>query len=189
MPPLPTIADTYRVTLNWNPAHGITPRNVLHFRKASSDEADLRDSLNSSFGDLMWEAVQQDWAFTSVDILKLDGSSATQTLAVDAQGSLVSGDAIVEACCVISLRTAQRGSRGRGRVFLGPLPESKQSQGIWTAGTTIGAAWASFADAMFVDSWELVVASYVHADAHRVTSIHNDSVIGLQKRRRDQLVH
>lgn len=188
MPPLPTIADTYRVTLNWNAAHGVEPRNVLHFRKASSDEADLAAALEDHFGDAMWEPVQQDWAFTTVDILKLDGTSATQVFPVPAQGSLTSGDGIVEAACIISLRTAQRGSRGRGRIFLGPLAESKQSQGIYTGGTTVGAVWAAFADNMFLDSWELVVASYVHADAHRVSSIHNDSVIGLQKRRRDQLI-
>jgi hypothetical protein len=73
-------------------------------------------------------------------------------------------------------------------VFLGPLAESKQSQGIYTGGD-VGAAWAAFADSLQLSGAALVVASYAHADAHDVTAIHHDSVIGTVRRRLDQLVH
>lgn len=187
MPPLPVIDDVFRVTFNWGGAHGITPRNVIHVRAPLLDEQGVSTALVSSFNDDMWKCVQQDYAFSSMDILKLDGTSATQTINNAAQGSLTSGDSIPEACGIVSLRTAQRGSRGRGRVFLGPVAESQQAQGVIVSPTTTSIAWEAFRDELVDNDAELVVASYVHADANPVTNIIMEPIIGTQRRRLLQL--
>lgn len=187
MPPLPTIANTFRVTFNWGSAHGVTPRNVIHVRAALLDEQGVADALAASFNDDMWILVQQDYAFSSIDVLKLDGTSATQTIAIAAQGSLTSGDSIPEGSGIVSLRTAQRGARGRGRVYLGPIAESKQAQGVVVSPNTTSTAWETFRDDLEGEGAALVVASYVHADANDVTNIICDPIIGTQRRRLLQL--
>lgn len=187
MPPIPTITDVWRVTLNWGIAHGVAPRNVLHFSAPGLTDADIATALDANFTDEMWACVQQDWAFTTVDLLKLDGTSATRTEAVSAQGSLTSGDWIVGAAGVISARTPQRGSRGRGRVYLGPLAESQLTNGLIPNVSTKLAAWEAFRVAMQGDGVPWVVASYVHADSHAVTSVQMDQIPGMVRRRNDQL--
>lgn len=186
MPPLPTITDVFRVTLNWNTAHGIAPRNVLHFFASGATASDIADGFDAHVQSDQFNHVQQDWAFTSIDVLKLDGSSATQTVGVDAVGSLVSGDWIVGTAAVLSLHTAQRGSRGRGRLFLGPLPESRLSNGLIVDPTAIVTAWGTFFSGMSGDGIVPGVASYVHADFHVLTSHRIDLVPGQVRRRNNQ---
>ena len=139
----------------------------------------------------MWDYVQEDYSFDNVDVLKLDGVSAAQNFSVTAQGSLVAGDSIPQSAGVLSFRTTQRGSRGRGRIFLGPIAEDNQAQGIVnnTIRNTVLADWQAFQAALIAASpaCDLVVASYVHADAHLVTTIKADQVVGTIKARVDQL--
>lgn len=185
MPVLPTIADVFRVTLNWNAAHGFSPRNVCHFQAVTGTEADVVAALEASWDDAMWHAVQQDWAFTSVDVLKLDGVSATQTFPVTAQGSLTSGDWVVGTAAVLSLHTAQRGSRGRGRMFLGPIAEARLIGGRVSPSNDIVVGWGAFIASMISEGVPMGVASYAHADFHPITSHRIDSVPGQQRRRND----
>lgn len=185
MPVLPTIADVWRVTFNWNPAHGCSPRNVLHFYAPGKTDADIVSALNGAWDSAMWDSVQQDWSFNTVDLLALDGSSATISAAVTAQGSLVSGDWIFGQAAVISLQTGQRGSRGRGRIYLGPLPESKLSVGLINNTTALALAWTNFFGDMASAGVFPGVASYTHADFNTLVSHRADSVPGSQRRRTD----
>ncbi len=187
MPPLPTIADVYRVTLNWGTAHGITPRNVLHFSAPGLTDADIATAFDANASDDMWKCIQQDWAFTSLDILKLDGTSATTTHAVSAQGSLQSGDWATPVAGVMSLRTPARGSAGRGRVFLGPVAEVQLTSGLLISTAAIGTAWEAFRVGMQAAGTALVVASYVHVTSHPVTNLHMSNIPGVVRRRQDQL--
>jgi hypothetical protein len=186
MPVLPVIPDVFRVTLNWNPAHGVSPRNVMHFSAPSKTASQFPTDLAAAWQTAQWDWVQQDWAFTSVDILKLDGVSSTVTVPLGAQGSLVSGDWIVGACGVLSIKTAQRGSRGRGRLYLGPLPESKLTAGQINNALPISTAWSTFFANAATHGWIGGVASYVHADFHPLTSIRADIIPGMQRRRNNQ---
>jgi len=185
--PLPVISDVFRVTLNWGPAHGLSPRNVLHFEAASGDEVALATTLTDNFTDSMWQPVMQDWAFSSLDIIKLDGVSATVTVPIDPQGSLTSGDWIPNEAVIVSLHTGVRGPKGRGRVYLGPIAESVQNGGLYTSVSSLTTAWSDFANAMSTDGKPWVVASYAHAEAHQVTSLHVPGLVGSQRRRLDAL--
>lgn len=186
MPVLPTITDVLRVTLNWNPAHGITPRNVWHFYAPGKTDAQLVTALNAAWSANLWDWVMQDWAFTTIDILHLDGTSATNTYAVTAQGSAVSGDWLPGVSGVLSYRTSQRGSRGRGRSFFGPMPESKVTNGLVNNAVTVLAAHNAFHGALASSGFFFGVASYKHADFNQVTTTRADTITGSSRRRNDQ---
>ena len=76
MPPLPTIADVFRVTLNWSNTVNHT-HNVLHFKAPGKTVADLEGILDSHATNGMWGAMQSAWLVDSLDILPLDGTSGT----------------------------------------------------------------------------------------------------------------
>jgi hypothetical protein len=137
--------------------------------------------------DNMWLFIQQDWAFSTVDILPLDGTSATNTRPVTAAGSLTSGDWIFGTAAVLTIKTPQRGSRGRGRVYLGPLAESKLTNGLLVDPSTCVGAWSAFLSDMQSDGFNLGVASYVHADFHVASSLTMSIIPGQIRRRNDQL--
>ena len=185
---LPTIANTFRVTLNWHTAHGITPRNVLHILAPSANEVDVANEVDAAFvaATNCFQPMCDDFNFDQMDVIKLDGSSATQTVTVpDGIAGGESGDCIPAACCVVGFHTLQRGARGRGRIYIGPIAEVSQTQGILTSSalTDMASSWATFHDHLITNSMALVVASYVHADQHEVTSVHIDSILGTQRRR------
>lgn len=194
MPPLPVISNVYRISPRWlgtNP-----PANVFHVRSAAPQTASvIGAAIGSALSGValdIYSGVVNTYSFTSVDVLPLDGTSATVTvpLGVTVAGA-GSGDPIREAAFVVSLHTAQRGSRGRGRQYVGPLVEAEQSAGIALPARTaiLTTGWLGFKTnlAAGTPSLELVIASYVHADAHPVTSIRTDSVIGVQRRRLDRI--
>jgi hypothetical protein len=187
MPALPVISNVFRTVLLWNQAHGLAPRNVLHFRGSPGTGAGLASALDTNFADAMWDLVQQDWAFTAVGITPLDGSTAEAIFPVTAQGSTTNGDWNWQVAAAVSIRTAQRGPRGRGRVYLGPVAESRVSSGIFSTGPATITAWNDFADAMAGDGYDLGVASYVHSDFHPATRIAMDLVPATQRRRADSV--
>lgn len=197
MPPLPTIANTYRVTLPWSNNGGIKPINVIHVRKASGTDEQVAEALDAAFNaghhSWMFNVLQDARELTDLEILPLDGSSATmiEGLTTPETGGAGSGELIPQACALVSLHTSTRGPRGRGRVYVGPLLEGDQADGLLNGSraTTMLNGWGEFIAnlASGTPSLELVVASYVHATAATVTSVRIDTVIATQRRRLDQL--
>lgn len=49
--------------------------------------------------------------------------------------------------------------------------------------SSLGVAWADFGASLASNDTPLVVASYVHADAHLVTNLHADAGLGTCRRR------
>jgi len=192
MPVLPTISNVYRITLDWNTNVGITPRNVFHVRKSGSNEVEVAEIIKSGAADHMFAPLSAGWDCPELAILKLDGSSATQFFPVDSGtflGGTTGSDVIPQAAIVVSFHTTQRGPRGRGRMYVGPISENQQAQGAANTTTTadMAVAWAEFISNLDGDGCPMVVASYVHADAHDVITFNIDSLIGTQRRRLDQL--
>lgn len=196
---LPVISDIFRCTLNWSTGGGVTPRNVLHVSNASATEAQVGTSLktvleNASYDVELWGCLNAANVLQSLDIIKLDGSSASITTTMTpgvVKGGAVTGDVIPQACGVVSFHTSQRGPRGRGRIYIGPIMETQQAGGILlgTTVTSMQTAWTNFLTSLAGAAVPipLQVASYVHADAHAVTSASVDTIIGTQRRRLDQL--
>lgn len=196
MPPLPVIAGIFRVTLNWNSDGGITPRNVLHIQTATGDEEEVADALHTALVANV-DAVQMisiNYAVVTYDVLKLDGSSATVTVNApddDARGG-ASGQIMPSTATVLSMRTAQRGPRGRGRLYLGPAAEGLADAGYvpLTQRSTTPAAWQALNEDLLASpiAAGIYVASYVHGTAVPVTSFSVRPPFGTQRRRQNQLV-
>lgn len=192
MPALPTITDVYRVAFNWTTAGAPPAVNVMHFRTTGT-VAQLGTALDTILNtagmdqNCFWP-VAPAYSVHTLDILPLDGSSATstKTLASDFLGG-TSGSPMPQVAGVVTLQTGLRGPQNRGRIFLGPAGEDAQAAGVLTpAGRTamIG-GWAAFLAALAAASpqIELGVASYAHSTFHEVSSIRVNSYMGTQRRR------
>lgn len=190
MPALPVITDTFRVTLDWSPAGGVQPANVLHFFSAGLNEGGISAALEAHLDPRVVDCVSNNFDILGVTVLALDGTSASQTFAwstVITGGS--TGEFSPASCGLVKFQTAQRGPRGRGRMFCGPVAESAMADGL--LGTATGSdmfdGWAASLPALATADCALVVASYAHHDQNAVTAVTVERVLGTQKRRQDQL--
>ena len=187
----------YRIALNWvdTGSVGVRPVNVFHVRAASATVSDIASVVGGALGtngNSVFNNLYTGLEITSIQILPLDGTSAASdwNLPSTVHGS-GAGGVLPQTCQVVSFHSAQRGSRGRGRMYIGPVGETQVNNGLITGSsqTTPLAGFGDFVDDMNADtpSTQLVVASYLHSDAHDVTNIRVDTVTGTQRGRVDQL--
>lgn len=191
MPPLPVIADTFRCTMNFDMTGGVAAHCVAHFASNTGNEADLATEFENHLTSNMIAPLLDAVTVESLDIIALNGVSATQhfTLANTSSGT-TTGDVIPAAAAVLSLHTGQRGPQGRGRLFLGPIGESGNIDGIFSPSllTACVAAWTAFQADLFADGWAQVVASYVHGVNYTVLSHSMRPQLGTVRRRQNQLL-
>lgn len=190
MSPLPVIADTWRASVIFtSPAHALRPVNTLHFRSATGDATDLAVDLAANLEQIQFAGLSSQFTQSQLDVTALDGFSAIQSFPGAGWVGSGTGEFSPASAVVVSFHTAQRGSRGRGRIYYGPMAEGQIENGkiSTAAATTIADAWHDFHLAMAAApaAWESVVASYVHADAHVITSTRCDIPLGTQRRRQD----
>jgi len=127
----------------------------------------------------------------SVDIIALDGASATQPFAItNSADGQATGEILPAYAAVVGLHTNHRGPQGRGRIYLGPIGESASVHGFLPTESPgeITTAWSDFANDMQGDGFTLVVASYVHEVAYTVSGISVRQALGVQRRRQNQLL-
>lgn len=195
--PLPTIANVYRLAFNWIGSISVHPVNILHVRCTdTSDVTAIVGAIGDAYDAIAsggpFNCLSSEYAVSALQITPLDGVTAAtdQPLGTTIVGS-GTGDQILNNCGLVSFHTAQRGPRGRGRMYVGPITESKQNGGQLdnTAQTEMLTGWDNWNDELVAGavSVQLVVASYVHADAHDVASIRIDDVVATQRRRLDQV--
>lgn len=191
MPALPVIEDVYRVSLNWSQVSGCTPVNVMNFFAASTDPVSLGESLGGTFSSAMFGCMHSSFNLDSLAVLPLDGATATVVVPVSGVTGGGSGDTVIPAAGLVSLRTAHRGPSGRGRVYLGPVSEGVSGGGALESSvvTSMQTAWNTFrTDLATADvPSTLVVASYVHAVANSLVSCTVETLMGTQRRRQQQL--
>lgn len=196
MAPIPTIGNCVRVTLNWSTQGGVAPRNVFHLITASEDEVAIGLALDAAFTDDgadAFQALDDSYTLLSYSVMVLDGSSATQV--VDATEVITgggSGEMIPNAAAVLSMRTLQRGSRGRGRQYIGPISEAALTDGrvVGSYRLAMVAAWIDAEQTLAASpiAASFGVASYVHSEVSGVTSWSMREPAGTQRRRQNQLV-
>lgn len=192
MPPLPTIANIYRVTWDWSMGFSLQAHNIIHFADTglSGSEADLFAALGDNLTGAMFQTMANQSSLVGIDILPLDGSSSTTDHPLDGTlTGLGSSEGIAQASTIVSLYTGLRGPRHRGRVFLPFVAEGSQNGGVLGTSDLAAqqAAWNAFLADMDSSNWPIAQASYVHADAHPVTAVTVKRVVGTQRRRLDQL--
>lgn len=190
MPPLPVIADVFRVTLDW--AAGSAPQchNVMHFEAPSKTSAQVFTALNANVTNSMWSTMYTGAHVTNVDVLPLDGTSPTLSNAVAGGPAKWAGNGGSDyssraPAAIIKLATAIRGPANRGRVFLPFCSEQDFTAGRFDPSivTAVTAAWVTFANAMAAAGVALGVASYVHANWHQAVNVALHDVAGTVGRR------
>lgn len=196
MAPLPTIGNCVRVALNWTGVGGVAPVNVLHLITSSTDEGDIASALDDAFqaNPGCFQAVMANYILDTYTITLLDGSSAGQV--VNALGTPITGggggNMVPQVAAVLSLHTPQRGPRGRGRLYLGPVGETEIDSGLISSGvrSAMVAGWTDWMTDMAASpiAASLGVASYVHTEVNGVTSLSMRPAAGTQRRRQDQIV-
>lgn len=192
--PLPVIPHIFRVTLPWERSSGVKAVNVLNVSCTTGNESDIGAAFDSHMTNAMFDLQSVDQVLKRVEIIHLDGTSATQSysFATPKHGLQGAGSQVIPASAAcLSMHTPTRGSRGRGRVYLGPVAENAQADGILDASgaAAVLAAWQAFDAALIAQtpSMRLVVASYKHAVAVFVTSYRVDAAATTQRRRQSQL--
>lgn len=189
--PLPVIPDVYQVVLNWSNANA--PRdaaNTLHFLDTVGTQtvANLNADIEASVGAIQWQAVTASARVNAMRITPLDGATAGTTFVVAAAAKWTGGggvDAILQGSQVVSLKSAQRGPRGRNRVFLPWVAEDRQVNGTIDGVVTgnVAGAWATFTSTMLAAGWQLVAVSALHNEANDVINLSVSSAMKTQRRR------
>lgn len=191
MSPLPVIANTYRITLNYATADGIRPVNVFHVRGGPYTDVEVGQQIEGAFVDNMLSPVPARYEPTHLSILRLDGTAATLEYGRTDENALCgydgSSQAVLEGALCLTLRTGVRGPSGRGRVFIGPVAEAAVGNGLFTGTdpSQVVEAWEEFRTVLNTGPtpMEHVVASYTHAVAREVTVYSASAPMAYQKRR------
>lgn len=190
MSPLPVIANTYRVALNYQTADGISPVNIFHVG-SMGDVTEVGDALNASMVDNMLAPVSRRYEPTSWTVTKLDGSSAgvivPKSSGIQMCGFAEAAEVVIEGAYVCSFRSLQKGPQGRNRVFVGPIAEGATFNGLVDPSTRdeMIDSWLTFQAALQANTpfVEQLVVSYVHAHSYEIVSTSAMSNIGTQRRR------
>jgi hypothetical protein len=187
---LPVISNVYRCTWNFtNTGSGIPAEahNVLHVRTTSEDEAGIANAMNTLLNGASAQilyGISSNFLLESISVLKLDGTSGTVVTTVTGSGGIAGGDFISQGCYVASHRTGLGGPAHRGRTYMGPYPESAQSNGnLDFTGHDVQGAWDDFRTGLSGDGVEFVVASYKLASASGVISTSFSPHLFTQRRR------
>lgn len=192
MPPLPTISNVYRVALNWQGAGGQTAINVIHVRRAATTASAVATAVDTNVQANMWAQVANSAGVIRLDVTPLDGTSASFPLTVSGAkwtGTAGAFDHVPQVAEVVTLKTALRGRRVRGRFYTPFIAESAVSNGGIVGFATAQGAWTTFISNMSAAGFPLVVASYVAQSAQDVTAAIVQSVAGTQRRRQSRLRH
>lgn len=192
---LPIIPDCFRITVNYQPNGGVTPRNVFHVGTTLGDVDEVADVIDQAAGaKLLMNGMDPAFRPLTFDVLPLDGETATQTYDFQEGAwttSSAGGQFSPASAGIVKLKTAKRGLSGRGRVYIGPMQEASIDSGMLVGDTPddLAEAWQGFRDDMRDDprNVDLVIASYTLAEMNVVTSINVETVLGTQRRRQQQL--
>jgi hypothetical protein len=167
--PLPVIAGVARCTLAGSIQGGGRWANTWHARRVdlggvdTGEAASLTAVMTAFYAALVIPSVCGGTTIDSVDVTPLDGTSGAFHFGPGLVGSSGGSAAPPEVAEVITIRTAFRGRRARGRVFLPALTAGAfDTVGHIGAGylTAVSVEGALMMGAANVAGWEIGVASY-----------------------------
>jgi len=199
MPPLPVIANVFRLTTRWTSSAGGLAENVMHFLAAASTANDVSTDFAASITQTMWGPVSAQAWMPSYDVIKLDGSAATVSFTGGSSGKWQGGggntDPEVAPAALVKMQTGLRGQANRGRIYLPFVAEGQAGNGALAGAivTSTQTAWDAFLAAMTAAGDLPVVASYDRlgggAGAHATVIVKYvvETILGTQRRRQTRL--
>lgn len=192
MAPLPVIPGVQRLTVNWGNTvlPSMTAAFVQHYSAPTLSEQDLRTLWGTALKADQFDTISPDCFISSIEVIKLDGFSPTHVFPLGGTvGGTGTGTAIPNMSAILSLRTNQRGARGRGRNFIGPVGEGSVATGALgnTDRTNLVSAWEDYFADMEAGDALPVVASYTHEEVNAILSVSVPQFCGTQRRRQSRL--
>lgn len=187
--PLPTIADVFRVALNWASSAGDPRINVIHISAPTKTEAQVFASLDSNVTANCWAATGSGSTVERVVITKLDGVADPFEFDTGSpakwSGGAGSADFIPQVAALMKLISGSGGRRGRGRIFLPDVAESVQVGGILNSTNinNLNTGWDDLANGLVSDGMAIGVASYVASQWRQATTIFAETFTATQRRR------
>lgn len=139
--PLPLIADTARAVAEWTLPNGRQGANIWHIRKTSaltwSVAADTFASAMTTWINVaapgattaLKTHLSNGCRFERLRFTVLDGVTASFTRTIGISGVDASAPLPVNVALVITLRTALRGRRNRGRIYIAGFAEDQNAAG------------------------------------------------------------
>lgn len=188
---LPVITNVHRCALDWAGPGGQHAENVIHVRGVDTDPDAIMTWLDANVTSDMWAIVCSSAHIATVSITPLDGTTATQQYVPATPSNWdggIGGDSVPQGSSLVKLTTLSRGRSYRGRVFLPFLPESAQADGKITS-ALLGDqqdAWDAFVAAGAGGAPQLVIASYLHSTAERVSAALCEEETATQRRRQSR---
>lgn len=198
--PLPVIANVVRVACQMTAPSGKKATNVFHAAfsgagaPSSTDIANLDAQLVKLYlgpdgggGAHVFGQITSGWAYVQNTLTPLDGISPSTVVTHAAAGTLGGTSLPSEVCEVMTIRTAKRGRRYRGRVYLPCV----STLGATSTGFIVGTIQTGFV-AQMVDvqallggvSWQVGVASYKYGSFELATGFSIDNRFDVQRRRK-----
>ena len=193
MAPLPVITNVFRCALEWQGGGGQSAVNILHIGNDTDDESGVFADLDAAVNSTLWRNTCSTAAITRVVIWDLSGSTAGQVFTPtggDWEGGSSGTEWAPAVAQLVSLRTAVRGSRGRGRIYLPFISEGGVADGFISDVGVLAeqqAAWDTFVDDLAAAGSQLQVASYAHESSNVVTGVNVEAILATQRRRQSRL--
>jgi hypothetical protein len=167
--PLPVIPGAVRITCAGVVAGGGRWSNTWHARRVDLgsstgvEQAALATEFGIFYGGAIMPLCAAPTAIQTVELTPLDGTSGAIVFPTPVVGSSSDGALPPEVASVITIRTAARGRRARGRVYLPAFSKGHITTPGLLDSTTIGVIQVAVAALMVgagVAGWEMGVASY-----------------------------
>lgn len=195
VPPLPVISGVTRTALNYLDDNGNTATNVIHIFSAMSppDVADLIEASIPTTGSAMWGPMSSNTRLNSLDLLPLDGSTATYNRVVAPEAWVYGqggGAPILAVAALVKVQTPVRGRRTQGRIFIPFVGEGVYSSGRIDATPVEDCTngWNEF-QANLIDGLATIgVASYRNRDFVEATTFTCLDKCATQRRRQSRLI-
>jgi hypothetical protein len=172
----------------------MTATNVIHIAGAL-EPPDLADEIEAAIpttGSAMWGPMSSSFGLYSLDLLPLDGTTATYHRVVTDQPwthGQGGGNPIPAVCALVQLDTGVRGRSNRGRIYIPAVGESVFSSGLLDAAPRedCETGWEEFRTNLITAGVALVVASYRNRDAHPVIAVSVPQKCATQRRRQSRI--
>src|SRR5215831_12666617 len=133
---LPVIPGVFRITLPWQDlttSVGVKPVNVINVQSTTGTVSQVGSTVATALqahGSAMFDTLYSLLTLTNIEVLPLDGISAKLDVPITSPfGGGGGGGVLPQVATVVSLHTTFRGSRGRGRVYVGPMGEGQVGNG------------------------------------------------------------
>ena len=193
MAPLPVLADTYLISINYVQGESALANVFTVFSTSATTATDVATHvqgawfLTNSIADQQSDII----TYNILSVTPLDGTSLPLLVDISSQsGGAAGGVASVQASMVITLRTGSRGRSARGRMYVGGILAASLNADATRWDTSpvnnMDTAMTHFTADLLSHDLTLAVLSRKLGEANLVNGWRVNSYLGTQRRRSER---